>query len=260
MNKSKLAKLAHNIRLSVFDHSPEILTAIGITGMITTTVLAVKATPKALRKIEAKKKREHVGKLSTKDTVKVAWKCYIPATVTGTFSVACLIGANTANSRRNAALATAYKLSETAFTEYREKVVDTIGEKKEQAIREAVAKDKVDDKPVSKTEVFVTNGGETLFYDPTSDRYFKGDLEHIRRVVNNLNEQMINGVDFGVSLNEFYSEIGLRYTMVGDELGWNVSKWGQIKIDFHAQVADNGQPCLVLDYRNPPKRDYARIV
>lgn len=259
MHKTKLAKLTNSIRLSMAEHSPEILTAIGITGMITTTVLAVKATPKALRKIEAKKRKEHTGKLSVKDTVKVTWKCYVPATVTGVFSTACLIGANTANARRNAALATAYKLSETAFTEYREKVVDTIGEKKEQAIRESIAKDKIDKQPVSKADVFITNGGETLFYDPTSDRYFKGDLEQIRRVVNNLNERMINGMDFSVSLNEFYSEIGLRYTMVGDELGWNVSKWGQIKIDFHAQVADNGQPCLVLDFRNPPKRDYDRL-
>ena len=38
------------------NHTPEILTGLGTAGMIFTTVLAVKATPKALKLIDEKKK------------------------------------------------------------------------------------------------------------------------------------------------------------------------------------------------------------
>lgn len=54
------------------------------------------------------------------------------------------------HAKRTAALATAYKLSETALTEYKEKVVETIGEKKEQLVRDKIDKDHIDKDPVSK--------------------------------------------------------------------------------------------------------------
>lgn len=262
MNKVNFSKITRSIQETLTKHSPEILTGIGITGMLTAGVLAVKETPKALRLIEAKKREQEVDKLTVGETVKTAWKCYISPVVLAGVSTACLIGSSRVSSRRNAALATAYKISETALTEYREKVVETIGEKKEHAIREAIAKDKVDSKPTTDNKVFIVGSGDTLFLDTTCDRYFTADLESIRRAVNNLNERMINGFEPYVSLNDFYSEIGLAYTLVGDEVGWNVSKWGSIKLDTHPQIEEkSGKPCLVLDFsQNPPRRDYDKLV
>ena len=95
--------------------------------MVTTTVLAVRATPKAIELIEAKKKEEQVDSLPPVEVVKTAWKCYLPATITGVVSMACIIGSCSVSARRSAVLATACKLSETAFTEYQDKVVETIG-------------------------------------------------------------------------------------------------------------------------------------
>ena len=142
--------------------SPEILTGIGIAGVITTTVLAVKVTPKALQLIDEAERKKAVAwnnenpdydngadriKLTKTETVKAAWKPYIPVVVTGVCSVACIIGANSVHLKRNAALATAYQLSTTAFNEYKEKVVETIGEKKEKVVRQNIAKDKVEKNP-----------------------------------------------------------------------------------------------------------------
>lgn len=45
MPKQSLASIAKGVRTAMKKHSPEILTGIGIAGMITTTVMAVKATP-----------------------------------------------------------------------------------------------------------------------------------------------------------------------------------------------------------------------
>lgn len=257
MHKLNLANLVSNTRQFANKHSPEILTGIGIAGMITTTVLAVRATPKALELLEEKKNEDWVDELSPLEVVKTVWRPYVPAAVTGIASVACLIGASSVNAKRNAALATAYKLSETALTEYREKVIETIGEKKEKTVRDKVAEERVKKNPVSKSEVIVTNNGTTLCFDPISARYFKSSIDKIKRAENELNKQMLHDISGYVSLNEFYDELGLDHTSVGDDLGWNVDRL--IDISFSSQLNDNGEPSVVLDYLVAPKYDFYKF-
>lgn len=252
MAKQSLSTIAKSVRTAMKKHSPEILTGIGIAGMITTTVMAVRATPKALILIGEKKEELDTDTLNGKEIVKVAWPCYIPSAVVGTVSVFCLIGASSTNLRRNAALATAYTLSESTLKEYQEKVVETIGEKKEQSIRDSVAKDKMERNPVR--EVILTDkGGNTNCYDPISGRYFKSDRDKIARVVNELNRQMRD--EMYVTLNDFYYELGLDGTQMGDMLGWNIDK-GYIDISYSSHLDANGTPCLVIDYQVAPVYDY----
>ena len=262
MNKHVLSKTFRDTKLLLSKHSPEILMGIGITGMLTTTVLAVKATPKALALIEQKKKELDVDKLTPVETVKTTWKCYIPAAISGTASMVCIIGSNSVHAKRYSALATAYKISETAFSEYRDKVIDTIGEKKERTVRDKISKEQVENNPVHKTDIIVTGKGSTLCFDPLSHRYFYSDLEKIHRAANNLNYE-INTDPFndGVTLNNFYFEIGLPGTIIGDKMGWNLQT-GMIKIQPSAQIVEageehEGEPCIVLNFENPPQYDYA---
>lgn len=257
MAKTNLSTVVTDVRHFVNKRSPEILTGLGIAGMITSTVLAVRATPKALELIETKKKEDWVDQLSPLEIVKTAWKPYIPAFVTGVTSTACLIGANKVNTRRNAALATAYKLSETALAEYKEKVIETIGEKKEKTIRDKVAEERVKKNPVSKSEVIITGNGKTLCFDPISGRYFMSSIETIKRAENTLNKQMLHDITGYVSLNEFYDEISLEHTSVGDDLGWNTDTL--IDISFSSQLNDNGEPSVVLDYMVAPKYNYNKF-
>lgn len=257
MGKTNLETITKNVRKFASKRSPEILTGIGIAGMITTTILAVRATPKALELIEEQKEEWSVDELSSFEVVKVAWKPYIPAMVTCIVSTACLIGASSVNTKRNAALATAYKLSETALSEYREKVVETIGEKKERIVRDKVAEERVKKNPVSKNEVIVTGNGKTLCFDPISGRYFMCSIETIKRAENDLNKQMLHDISGYVSLNEFYDELGLDHTSVGDDLGWNTDRL--IDINFSSQLNDNGEPSVVLDYLVAPKYDYYKF-
>lgn len=253
MSKLKLKSFTESVQTMLTKHSPEILTGVGIAGMITTTVLAVRATPKALRLIEEKK--EHSRKeVKPIEVVKTCWKCYIPAAVTGTISIACLIGASSVNARRNTALATAYKLSETALTEYKEKVVETIGEKKERDIKDAIAKDKIANNPVQEQNIIFTGNGDSLCYEPLSDRYFTSDIEKIRKAANDLNTRMWD--EMYISLNEFYSEIGLREIAIGEEIGWNINNGEKIDLYFSAHLTDEGRPCLVLEFNIPPKYNY----
>lgn len=253
MGKNNVPKIIRSVRQSMKKHSPEILTGIGIAGTVTTTVMAVRATPKALMLIEEKKDEYETDTLSPVETVKAAWTCYIPSAIVGGVSIFCLVGASSVNLRRNAALATAYTLSESALKEYQEKVVETIGEKKERDVRDSIAKDKVEQNPVVRKEIIITEKGETLCCDTLSKRYFRSNKDQIDKVVNELNRRMRD--DIFVSLNEFYYEIGLEGTKLGDVLGWNIDR-GYIDIDYSSQLVNGETPCLVLDYRIVPEYDY----
>lgn len=262
--KPNLSKITRDVRTAISKHSPEILTGIGIAGMITTTIMAVRATPKALELIKEERLERADNDenfiygstpLPTKDLIKLTWKCYIPAAVTGCLSVSCLIGASSVNVRRNAALATAYTLSESALKEYQEKVIETIGEKKEQSVKDAIAKDRIDRDPVTSREVVITERGNTLCYDVISGRYFKSDIDKLKKAENELNRQMRD--EMYISLNEFYYEIGLNPTSIGDDLGWNIDH-GYIDLQFSSQLSDDGNPCLVIDYQVAPRYEYNR--
>lgn len=265
MKKPNVALIAKNVKSAAIKHSPEILTGIGIAGMITTTVLAVRATPRALELIKDDSRHNHDGDpyaYSNVEAIKSAWKCYIPAAVTGTVSVACLIGASSVSAKRNAVLATAYKLSESALTEYREKVVETIGEKKEREVRDKISQDRVTNNPVSNNTVYITGTGDTLFLEPISKRYFEFDIERLRAIINTLNERMYSD-PFGdpISLSDFYDEINLKRTDISDDMGWHIDD-GSIKVDFHPTICDDehspyyNKPCLAIYYVTPPKWGY----
>ena len=254
MNKSGLKRTIKSAERVLTKYSPGILTGIGITGMIGATFMAVKATPKALYLIETKKEEAEVEELTSVETIKTCWKCYIPAALTTVVSAACLIGASTVSAKRNAALATAYSISEAALREYQEKVVEVIGEKKEKAVRDAVAKDQIERDPVTKSEVvIIDSNSNTLCYEPLSGRYFKSTIDKIKKAEIKLDRQMIQ--EMYVSLNDFYWEIGLDGTDLGDKMGWNLSK-GYMDLSFSSQLADDGTPCAVIVYGVPPVYDY----
>lgn len=257
----KITKALKMTRKFLGKHSPEILTGIGVTGMITSTVLAVKATPKALELIEEKRDElyplDESIKLTPLETVKAAWKPYIPSVVLAVASMSCIIGASAVNAKRNAALATAYAISERTLVKYRDKVIETIGEKKEKEIKEKVAQDAVNENKVSDSSIIITSKGNTLCMDSMTNRYFRTDLDQIRKVVNELNRQMI--YQNYVSLNDFYYELGLEPIKNGSALGWNLD-WGLIELHFSTCLAENDEPCVVIDYNVAPRYDYEKLM
>jgi hypothetical protein len=273
VNIKNVSAIAKSVKSVLIQHGPEILTGFGIAGMVTTTILAVKETPKAMKLIEAeiaKKNREivkeaaengnecceQISKLKPVETVKVAWKCYIPAALTGAVSVACLICANAEHLKRNAALLAAYKLSETALTEYRDKVIEVVGERKEEAVRDAVAKERVEKHPVEASPVFITGTGDTHCLDYWTDRYFKTDIDKIYKAENELNSQLLD--EGYVNLNDFYYLLGLDTAGVGDVVGWSYNRTGLVKLKLSSILSSNKTPVMVIDFQTAPYYKYER--
>ena len=253
VNTDGVVKIFNVALSSVKHHTPEILTGVGVVGMISSTVLAVRATPKAIKIIEENKKEKSVDKLEPIDIVKQTWKLYIPSAIIGVASIGCIIGSNSISVRRNAALITAYTISESAAKEYKDTVTEIIPEKKVQEIKEAIAKDHISKDPVESHDIITTGNGNTLCYDILSGRYFYSSADKIRRSVNVINERLLD--QSYISLNEFFYELGLEGTKLGEDLGWGISQ-GLINIDFTTQLSSDDQPCLVIGYDRMPMYDF----
>lgn len=245
MNVKALIKSAGNV---IEKNSPHILTALGAVGVMSTAVMTGKATAKACTLIGNEEfERGHI--FDPKEKIQVCWRLYIPPVIMGGVSIACIIGANSVNTKRNAALAGLYSVAETTLKEYQEKVVEHIGKNKEQAIHDEIIQDHLDKNPVSKADIIITNKGKTLCFDEYSGRYFYGDIETIRKIVNDLNHDLMG--EMWVPLNELYYQLGLESIKLGDEIGWTTDEL--IDMHYTSKLADDGTPCLVIEYNAQPK-------
>jgi len=238
--------------------SPTILTGLGISGVITTAVLAARATPAAMHVIRHEKLRRFDESLELDDPepltfvekAKLTWRLYLPAVLSGATTIACIAAANRIHLQRTAALAGLYSLTESALTEYQAKVIEMIGEMKEGKIRDEIAEAKLKRHPIEGREILLTGNGEHLFFDSLSSRYFKSDIETIRKAVNDFNAELFN--DMYKPLNDFYDAIGLEGTEMGRNMGWDVQN-ELLNVRFSAKIASNNEPCIVLEYSVQPR-------
>lgn len=235
--------------------TPVLLTGLGVVGVFSTAYFSIKATPEAYRQIQdAKSERTDV--LTKAEIVKLVWKEYIPAGASAALTSAAIIAVNSVHNRRQAAIVSLYTLSEKALSEYQTKVRETIGEKKEKGIRDAIVEDQIRNNPNDgSTQVIVTGRGQSLCYDTLTGRYFKSDIESIRRAQNDVNAQAIN--DMYASQNDFYRMVGLPPVMFGEEHGWRPD--AQMDISFSSHLSEDGEPCLALEYRIKPIRGYWKM-
>lgn len=245
MNFSDLVTRTVNLAKS---NSAEIFTALGIGGVVGTVVLASKASFNAARVIDREQYRIDSApggmphELEPKEKFQLVWKLYIPTGIAGTASVGFIIASAKSNSRRTAAAVAAYSLTEKAFTEYKEKVVEQIGIKKEEKVRNEIAQDSVTKNPSK--EVIILGSGQVLCCELLTHRYFRSDMETLRKAQNQINAILVGQVF--VSLSEFYDIVELPYTTLSSNIGWEVERL--MELEFSSVIAEDGQPCLAFDY------------
>lgn len=249
-----LKQLATRLSKYVGDNSPAILTGIAVTGVVTTMILTGRATLKAaeiIDQIESKEGTAETARKRFQERSKVVWKLYIPAVVTGGLTVAAIVGANRIGTRRTAAIAAAYSITERAFENYRDKIVEKIGPKKEQAARDEIAQEHISANPLGGKALIIAKG-DVLCYEAFTGRYFMSDIEELRRAQNDINERIL--ADGYASMSDFYDLIGLPHTTGSDLFGWVVHRG--VDLRFSAVLGENNVPCISFDYKHAPTRDY----
>ena len=233
------------------DNSPTILTSIGVVGTVSTAVLTAQSTIKACQILVGDPDFRD-KELTTKQIIGKTWQCYIPPVVVGGITVTSIIMANQIGSKRAAAVAAAYTISERAFDDYREKVVEKIGETKEQAVRDEVATDRVR-KDAGSTVVISSN--KVLCYDTYSGRYFESTMEDLKKAQNDLNYRVLS--DGYGSLNDYYDLLWLAGTSVGEEMGWRAEQI--LDVEYSTVLSDDQRPCIAITFRVQPVRNYYRF-
>lgn len=245
-------------------HSSTILTVVGAGGVIATSVLAVKATPKAMELIEEEKesRKEYktilsdnepyetviMPELTKLEIVKIAWKPYIPAVITGVSTIACIFGANVLNKRQQASLMSAYAVLDNSYREFVAKAKELYDEHADTKIRQEIAKSKLDE------DIQVSEDKE-LFWDYQSLRFFESTFDEVKHAEKVFNE---NYVKSGFAcLNDYYELLGLEPVDYGYQIGWNSDlQVPDLEFIYEKTVLDDGLECWIITMPCPPSTDY----
>lgn len=204
-----------------------------------------------------------------KDIAKEVAVLYLPTLLMGGASIAAFVAANSISVKRLTATSAALTATEEAFRTYKNKVIEQIGEKKAAEVVQKIVQEKVDKEPPATegnpagANIILTGDGETLFLDELTHRYFRSDIEKVKRVINSLNARLVRE-DY-ISLNDYYDEIGLDRCNLGEELGWSIMGEGQIDVQFTSVTAykDSDQeipiPCLAVGFHVEPRYHYGEL-
>lgn len=248
--------ILHAAEKFVTDNSPGILTGLAVAGTVTTVLLTGKAAySTGLQVAEKERKVDHKGNfivIDRKEKIQLFYKEFIPAAISGVATVTCIIAANHIGTRRTAAIAAAFKLSEKLTEEYKERIVGALGVHKEEMVRSDLAADRIEKLP--DRNLLVISGSEALFYDELSGRLFTSEIEKVRKAVNDINYKVNNY--YAASLTEFYEMIGLKRTQFSDDFGWNTDQL--LDVQFTATLYDEGKAAISIAYNSTPIRGYDR--
>lgn len=265
MDVNKIKEKANKLIELTKQHSPELLTGTAVVGLIGTAIMAYRCSPKAHEIIAKKKEEMYLIQLDDKkakrelvlETTKELTPVLLPPIILGSATTACIIGSNRISSKRIAVISTAYAISEKAVKELNLKMNDVLGEKKAKTIKDAIAKDKLDQNPPPKDEsqILLTGNGDVLCMDSFSGRYFRSNAEKIGQAINEISALARD--EMYVTLNDFYYAIHLPQLKMGDDLGWLADDEikGSIPITISAQLTEDRQPCLCIDYEIRPIKE-----
>lgn len=234
-------------------HSPTILTVVGSGGVVTSTVLAVKATPRAMKRIEAKKKELGKDKLTVKETIKTCWKEYIPTAGVAVGTICCFAGINAIHLKHQAALAGLYSIAEQGLmakdrelTALKDEVAKAVGEDKAKEIQEK-ARDSSNDK---KNDILVKANRKYLF--KFAGQLFESTPHKIWQAEHRLMRRLHGGFEMYMSLNSILDELDLEHDSIyGDDLFVTIDDGIEFRF-CETGFTDDGELYIQLGMEVPP--------
>lgn len=249
-----LSKLIDKLMRVMQENGPEILTAMGVVGVGTTAYLAAKGASQATEMLRVERaglrSAGEPDELTPVQTLKYAWPYYVPALVSGAGTITCIVMASKGNHKRTAAAVTAYSLTEKAFSDYRDRMVEELGRNKDQKVLDAVAHKQVMEKPppAEVANLIVIGRDKVLCCELYTMRYFDSNVETLNRAVNETNRWIISNRK--ATLSDFYNEIGLPPTDASPHLGWTDEEL--LDLVFSYGGTEDGRPYLAFRYNYGP--------
>ena len=250
-----VTRMVYMTGLKIRKHSPEILMVAGVAGVVTSGVMACKATLKVNEILDDAKNQietiqevldtpEMAEKYTEKDGSKdkaivytqtgmKLFKLYGPSIMLAGASIGCLVGSNRILNKRNVALSAAYGAVANSFKEYRDRVIDRFGKDldrelkygiRAKEIEETVTDENGNEKTVKSTiQVIDPNmySEYARFFDDGCKGWEKDaefNLMFLRQVQDQANKKFKRqGYLF---LNDVYGMLGIPKTKAGQIVGW----------------------------------------
>lgn len=247
---------AHRIGFKIKKASPEIMVVAGVVGVVTSTVMACKATTKVNDILEETRKqvddvhnvldsdviaeeeynnddaKKDLAIIYTQTGVKLI-KLYAPSVIVGALSITGILASHKILKKRNVALTAAYATIDRSFKEYRGRVVERFGKELDRELRYNIKAQEIEEKTVDK------DGNETVekktisvvdpnmysdyarIFDNGSMGWTKDpeyNLMFLKLQQNQANDRLrAQGYLF---LNDVYDMLGIPRTKAGQIVGW----------------------------------------
>lgn len=284
---NKVTRSLHKVGFKFKKHSPEILVVTGVIGIVTSTVMACKATTKVNDIVTESKKtidkihdcvgkglhtsdgEEYTQEVANKDLAIVytqtAWKfvkLYGPSVLIGAASIGCMVGSNRILRKRNVALAAALTTVEKSFKDYRGRVIDRFGKDLDRELRFGIKAKEIKEKVIDENgnETTVTKTVEVV--DPNTAHslysivFCEGNTGWTKNA--ELNKAfLIQQQNWAndklrlrgyLTLNEVYEMVGAPTTAYGQIAGWVYTE--------DSSVGDNFVDFGIFDVTNEKACDF----
>lgn len=221
-------------------YAPEILTGLGVTGVGVSTVLIAKRTlkleatvDKAEIRLFAARREVEAGTSSNVEIVKAYLdntgdivKLYGAPVMLALASLASILAAHGIMRRRNAALVAAYGVLEAAFSNYRERVSDAIGEDRERELYYGIQEVQVEQEGTKKKTTIKDGSAGPL--SPYALLFDESNINWEPEAGTNKTWLLIKQQHFNdmlnmrghLFLNDVHRSLGFPETKAGQAVGW----------------------------------------
>ena len=253
------SKTFNKVVKAVAANAPKILTGIGIVSSVAATGFAIKGTVVAVKIEKERKAKIESGELPVPkhpkwETVKSVYKCYIPSMAFLSVSIGSHLYGTKISTARTAMATAAYKASELALEEFREKAIQELGEEKVKKIDQDIAQEHMEQYATQPTTLIVNPYDEYLCIEKYTGTIIRSDVEEIRHVFNKINYELSRGpVDY-MSLSTYCDYFGIDCK--NELIGWDIGKTGLLSPRFDYRSASNGAPAIMFSASFDPSEKY----
>ena len=226
--------------------SPLIISGILAGGIGLSMYLTSKNTRKAIRIIdEAEEKRGE--ELTSKEKIKISYKCFIPSVSVGTATIIFAIGTNLMNNKQQLSTVAAYKLFKSYYSNYRKILIEKYGEEVDKDIKFEMARSNYAyhciDLDIPDKKVY--------FYEAITNQYIMLYERDMIDAEYHFNRNYALACE--LTLNDFLHMVGMK-EIADKNLGWSMNNDELSWIDFeHSKIGrKNGKDVYLICFIYPP--------
>lgn len=236
----------------VVKNAPEVLIATGLAGFATTIGFSINGAINATIDMVNNDEPRFRDK-TTKEKVKHTFKYYTPAIITGAGSTACIIFSNRVSSARNAAITSAYLLSEKAANLYKEELEKVTNEQQFKQIDTNVHRQVSDayrdgqNEPKQTKIAFADRNTKIRCKDIVTHQQWYMSYNQLERTENDINFRLLD--EGQITLNEILDMFDLEHSLEGDNYVWDASWQGKFKLWLEPHIdTELGDVWIEVDF------------